>query len=130
MENPKVITVEEYKALSIKGKMKTKYMNKRCDYKGITFDSHWERDYYQLLMHRKSLGVIKDVKVHIDFPIRVKGIEICKMNIDFVITNNNGTRSFHDAKQPKTITPVFKLKAKLFKAIYGEEIEIKMRGKW
>lgn len=130
MSGAKILSMAEYKALTKKDSKQLKYRNSRCEWKGIKFDSKWERDYYQILAVRKKEGRIKDFQLHVNFPIEVEGQKICKMNIDFVIENNNGTISYEDTKSPATVTPMFKLKAKLFKAIYGHEIKVKLKGKW
>ena len=126
----KVLTMKEYEALKKAKPKRNKYNASKCEWRGMKFDSKWELDYYQILLHRKNSGKIKDVELHVNFPIEVNGEYICRMNIDFVITNLDGSKEYHDTKSPASITAMFKLKAKLFKVLYGAEVEVKLKGQW
>lgn len=122
------MNVEEYKKLILKKPKRRKYGNKKVVFDGIKFDSRWEFEYYQLLVLKKKVHKIIDFKVHVTYPIKVEGTHICNMNIDFVVVELDESKTYIDTKSKYTITPTFKLKAKLFKAIYGSEVQVKLKN--
>lgn len=119
-----ILTVEQVRAAVAKGKKKRKYGNKKTLYKGIEFDSILERDYYMILESRVKYKVIKSFDIQVRVDLFVNGDLISWLKVDFVITNNDGSLSYHDTKSIPTITPGFRIKAKLFKALFNKEIKI------
>lgn len=82
--------------------------SRRCQYKGIKFDSHWERDCYIVLEERQNRGEISDLKTNeiITFSIKNDAGKEMKMqiNIDFHFYDNRLKRHVRaDAKPPKKL---------------------------
>lgn len=96
-----------------------KYNNKssRC------ISEHWhqsikEAQYCNQLYMLKKNGDIKDYEREIDFELRVHGIKICIIRVDFVVWDKSGEKVVHEVKSYPTMTPVWNLKRKLFEALY------------
>ena len=103
----------------------TKYLNKKCEYQNIKFDSLKERNFYIYLKQLEEKGTIKDLKLQVKFPVVVNKKRICSYVSDFTYYDEFG---YHvvDVKSPITAkNPVFRLKKKLVEALYNFEIEIK-----
>ncbi len=115
-----IISIEDYKKL--KSKKKNKFGAIKVQYKGLNFDSKIERDYYILLEFRLKKNKIKKIELHKRIDLMVNGQLICFIKPDFTIVNNDDSISYHDTKG--VVTPLFKLKAKLFKSIIGKGIKI------
>lgn len=69
----------------------------------------------------ESLGLIQDLKRQVTFPLFANGKLICKLIADFRYTKG-GIDVVEDYKG--LLTPVFRLKSKLFTANYGFDLKI------
>ena len=106
-----------------------KYGAKKQIFRGITFDSKLELEYYLFLLEKKDKGLIKEIELHKRIDLIVNGQLICYIKPDFVIHNTDFSIEYHDTKG--MVTPVFRIKAKLFKALKDREIKVVKRGdKW
>lgn len=98
--------------------MFNKYKNTRVIVDGIKFDSKAESEYYQHLCQMLKLGLIESFE-------RQPKVYLSKAKIlikpDFVITENGKTH-YVDIKGFKT--PVFKIKARLWKAYMDKPLRI------
>ncbi len=99
----------------------SKYRAKRTEVDGIFFASKKEARRYIELKCLEKAGHIKDMKLQPKFPIEVRGKKICTYVADFTY--------FHCGIKEKVvedvkgfITPVYKLKRKLMKAVHGIDI--------
>ncbi|MGA2091787.1 MAG: DUF1064 domain-containing protein [Sedimentisphaerales bacterium] len=72
---------------------------------------------YQTLLR---CGQLKKVERKKRFPLVVEGVKICDYECDWVVTDKKGETAVIDAKGFKT--PVYKIKKKLMKALYGIDI--------
>lgn len=97
----------------------TKYHAKRTTIDGITFASQKEAKRYQELKLLERGGVISALAMQVPYVLSVNGDKICKYIADFAYVEN-ATLVIEDAKGFKT--PVYRLKKKLLKALYGIEI--------
>lgn len=103
----------------------TKYLNKKCEYQGIKFDSIKERNHFIYLKQLEEKGTIKDLKLQVKFTVVVNKKRVCSYIADFTYYDEFG---YHvvDVKSPITSkNPVFRLKKKLVEALYNFEIELK-----
>ena len=89
---------------------------KRTQIDGFWFDSGAEARRYQELRLMQAGGLIRDLEVHPQFPIKVNGRKICRYIADFRFTLADGSVIVEDVKGVET--DVFRLKAKLFGALY------------
>lgn len=103
----------------------SKYLNKKCEYQNIKFDSIKERNFFIYLKQLEEKGTIRDLKLQVKFPVVVNKKRICSYVSDFTYYDEFG---YHvvDVKSPITSkNPVFRLKKKLVEALYNFEIELR-----
>ena len=120
------MTPEEYKKLvadSQKGK-RPKYGNKKTEVDGIMFDSKGEANRYLELKMFQQGGVIANLQHQVRYQLTVNGMKVGVYVADFVYTDvKNGEQVIEDYKGGRaTKTPLYLLKKKLMKAIYGYDI--------
>lgn len=99
--------------------MRNKYRAIKTIIDDITFDSKKEARRYVELKLLVKAGVISDLKLQPRFDLIINGCKcgFYKADFDYI---ENGKRVTEDVKGMKT--PVYNLKKKLIKAIYGIEI--------
>lgn len=97
-----------------------KFKNIRCEVDGIKFPSIKEAIRYNDLKMMQLAGEIFDLKRQVTFKLEINAIVICSYRADFVYRDKKGKTIVEDSKG--FITPEFKLKQKLMKAIYGIDI--------
>jgi hypothetical protein len=83
----------------------------------LKFDSLREAQKYSQRCFLAAQRIIKDLQIHPSFELCVNGTKICKYVSDFAYTYN-GKQIVEDIKGVET--PAFKIKAKLFRALYPE----------
>lgn len=125
---------------------KKKYKNKIVHADGKRFDSVKERDRYFFLKDEQKAGRIRNLRAQVPFKLEVNGELICRYIADFVYEKNMGfiydgmslskgsvietdhhawSPVVEDVKSaPTAKLPLFKIKAKLMKAVHGVEISI------
>ena len=123
------LTVEEYRALLARSEARSKYNNRKADFRGESFDSEKERDYYILLLDREKRGEITDLQRQVVITIQ-KSFETpsgekyraITYKADFVYKDKLGQTHIVDVKGYKT--EVYKLKKKLlaYQGFYIEEV--------
>ncbi len=87
---------------------------------GVVYDSIAEMNYAAELAIMARAGKIHRVDRQWSVPLRVKDRLVCNMKIDFRVIYPDGKLAYIDVKGH--VTPEWRLKAKLFHAIYGYEI--------
>ncbi len=92
----------------------------RRTYEHVVYDSQAEAAYAAELHMRFRAGQLQNVEKQVTMPLLVNGRTVCKMVIDFRLTYPDGRTELQDVKG--CVTPVWRLKAKLFEAIYGYKI--------
>mgnify|MGYP001572130955 FL=1 len=100
-----------------------KYNNVRTKYAGRAFASRKEADHAATLdMLRKAKGKdkVEDVEYQCRLPLYVGGTLVTTYVADFVVTFVDGRREIHEVKGFRT--DVYKIKKKLFEAIYKIKI--------
>lgn len=118
------ISVEQYRELQAKPK-RTKYGNQKIVVDGESFDSKIEANYFHHLRLRERVGEVYGIHRQKEFVIELGGTRICALKVDFYFYDRRvrGMRAV-DIKGGPTDTQVFRLKAKLVKAMFGVEVEI------
>ena len=106
----------------------SKFHAKKTIVDGIQFDSKLEaRRWCELILLQKA-GVIQGLARQAPFEMIVNGHLICTYRADFtyqkVIGPNEIEGIVEDVKSEATITPEFRLKAKLMEALHGIVIQI------
>lgn len=111
-----------YRSLPRKSKGRNKFNAKKCTIDGITFDSGLEgRTYLEYKLEVRG-GYIKDLKIHPVYPIYIKDIKVCDVELDF---------EFYDCRVDKVrfidckgmILPMSVLKRKMVEAYYSIKVE-------
>jgi hypothetical protein len=86
-------------------------------YDGILYASKFEMEYAQMLDAYKRSGLVEWwIRQHV-FPLKVSGQHICNYIVDFVVISE-GKKHYVEVKGMET--PAYKLKYKLFKALYPD----------
>lgn len=100
---------------------------------GIEFDSKAEATRWSELRLLERGGLISGLEHHVSFPLKVGDSVVCSYEADFVYweTGPGGLprKIVEDVKSPVSKTPVYELKKKLLRAIYGLEIRETFSGK-
>lgn len=116
------ISVEEFRA-QVAGKPKrSKYGNQKTVVDGITFDSKLEARYYSNLKLREKAGEVYGVELQRPFVLTINGFLVGTYKADFCFWDSVEDR-FRVVDIKGVSTPVFKLKAKMVKALYGFNVE-------
>lgn len=98
---------------------KSKFNAKVVWIDGIRFDSTWEGKRYSQLKLLERTGEISDLQMQVPYPMEINNVVICKYLADFVYVKEDIT-IIEDAKG--FITPEYRIKKKLMKAIHNIEI--------
>ena len=104
-------------------KLDAKASPKPSKYKNVRtngFDSKKEAARYQELVLLEKAGEIQALETQVGYPLRVKDVLIGHYVADYVYWQN-GDWVVEDCKGVKT--PIYRIKCKLMKAIYGIEIK-------
>jgi hypothetical protein len=103
--------------------MGLKYKNIKTIINGITFDSKKEAGYYGILRLKEKANLIDCFEMQIRYDIVVNNQKIGFYKADFVTYKNGKVLEVIDVKSEMTKKlPVYRMKKKLIKAIYGFDI--------
>ncbi len=94
-----------------------KFNAQRTEVDGVKFASKKEATRYSELALQYKVGQILDLKLQPRYPCVVHGIPVCVYVADFEYVNLDGEVIVEDSKGFKT--PMYRLKKKLFEAIYS-----------
>lgn len=98
-----------------------KYKNKKVEIGDVTFDSKAEARRYGELLLRVRIGEIEALELQPRYPLVVEGMKIATYVADFRYRlRATGETVVEDVKGVRT--PVYRLKNKLMRALYGVEI--------
>ena len=101
--------------------MSNKYHAQKTQVDGVTFHSKKEANRYGQLKLLLQAGEISGLELQPQYPLEVNGQLITKYIGDFRYREKNGDLVLEDVKG--TYTPIYRLKKKLVKALYGIEIK-------
>ena len=104
------------------GQGRNKYGAIRTRIDGHTFDSKAEANYYAALKLRERAGEIGAIRVHPRYPLAVNGKLIATYVADFEYQVIGDGLRVDDVKG--VATPVFKIKRKLFEALYSVPLNV------
>lgn len=99
----------------------SKYRNVKTVLDGITFASKREAIRYAALKLEEKAGRIRELVPQAPFVLKVSGHKIGTYIADFIYFRD-AKLVVEDVKSPASKTPVYRLKAKLMKALYGIDI--------
>lgn len=106
------------------GGSRNKFANKKTVVDGMVFDSKKEAERWRQLALMEAAGEINDLQTQVRFPFVVNGQRVCSYVADFMYYDTRTLkRVVEDVKSPPTRkNPTYRLKFKLFRALYGFEI--------
>lgn len=100
----------------------SKYHNKKTEYDGVMYDSMREAKHAKMLDLLKHATDRKErvlrVERQVSYPFVINGLKIATYRADFVVYYGDGRVQIEEVKGVET--DVFKLKAKLMKALYPD----------
>jgi len=97
---------------------------KKQEYNGFRYDSGFEANYAQELDLRIKAKDIKGYDKQVNLDLIVNGYVVCQYRIDFIVHHNDGTTEYVECKGYQT--DVWKLKWKLFEALYSDRPDVKL----
>jgi hypothetical protein len=97
---------------------------KSANYNGYTYQSKFEAGYAQSLDLLLTANEIKKWERQINLPLEVNGYKVCDYKIDFIVYHNDGLIEYVECKG--IAFPVWRLKWKLFEALYGDKPDVKL----
>ncbi len=122
------ISTEEYLKMcgvTIKGRKSKKYKNTFVKNESGFFHSKGESERFAHLQMLEQVKIIRDLTRQTKFPLVVNDVKIGSYVSDFTYINDKGDYIVEDYKSEATLKlEVFKMKARLMKAIYGVDILI------
>lgn len=92
----------------------------------MTFDSRGESQRYLFLKSRLEAGEITNLERQCSYRLEVNGHKIADYRPDFRY-RLEGVEVIEDFKSKATITPVFRLKSKMMKALHGIDVLIVLK---
>lgn len=103
----------------------TKYLNKKCEYQGVKFDSIKEMRFFIYLKQLEEKGEIWNLRLQDKIKAIINSVVVFEYRADFTYDDSRGHHVV-DVKSPITSkNPVFRLKKKLVEALYNFEIELR-----
>jgi len=102
-----------------------KYRAKRQEFNGVQYHSKKEAAYAHELSMRMAAGDIKDWERQTKISLDVNGHHITNYYIDFIVHHNDGTMEYVEVKGFET--PEWRLKWKLFDALYGQLENVRLK---
>ena len=103
--------------------MGMKYKSVKTVLNGIAFDSKKEAGYYNVLRLKEKAKMIDRFEMQVKYDLVVNGHKIGFYKADFVTYKDGKVFEVIDVKSEMTKKlPVYRLKKKLIKAIYGFDI--------
>lgn len=95
---------------------------RKTEYGGMTYHSAFEAEYAQYLDTLKKAKQIKSWRRQVRMPLDVNNHHICNYIVDFEITHNDDSIEYTEAKGYET--DVWRMKWKLFEALYGDKFKL------
>ena len=126
----KSMSTKDFRSSVASVENKSKFNAVKTYVDGILFDSKWEAKRYSLLKIREKAGEISDLKLQVSFPLIINDIKVATYISDFTYYDLiNNSKVVEDSKG--FLTPEYKIKKKLMKAIFDidvlETMDIKSR---
>lgn len=116
-----IMTSAEYNELQFEIKPRNKFKNIKVEIDGHKFDSKGEAKYYGKKKIQLLSGELVSLELQVKYPLVVNGVNIGFYKADFRETWKSGRVDVVDFKGLRT--PVYMLKKKLMKALYGISIK-------
>ena len=98
---------------------------------GLKFDSRWEAERWGQLKAMERAGVVTQLERQIKYELSINDVKICDYVADFrdLLEEENGLSKLVIEDAKGILTPEFKLKKKMMKAIHGIDIHLSYKSK-
>jgi hypothetical protein len=108
-----------------------KYFAKKTVAMGLKFDSKWEAERWGQLKSMERAGIVTQLERQIRYDLTINDIKICSYIADFryLLEEENGLFKLVVEDAKGILTPEFKLKKKLMKAIHNIELHLSYKKK-
>ena len=108
-----------------------KYFAKKTVAMGLKFDSRWEAERWGQLKAMERAGVVDQLDRQVKYELKVNDQKICDYIADFtyLLSEEDGSSRFIVEDAKGVLTPEFKLKKKMMKAIHGIDIHLSFKPK-
>lgn len=104
--------------------MQNKYKNKKCTYDNIEFASIKERNFFIYLKQLEEKGEIWNLKLQDKIKAIINSVVVFEYRADFTYDDSRGHHVVDIKSEATCKLPVFRLKKKILKALYGIDIEV------
>ena len=121
----------KYPIIPKKTRRPNKYFAKKTLGFGLKFDSKWEAERWGQLKAMEKAGVVTQLERQIKFPLEINGQKICDYVADFryLLEEEDGSSKLVIEDAKGVLTPEFKLKKKMMKAIHNIDIHLSYKKK-
>tara|TARA_R100000149_G_scaffold57613_1_gene26585 strand:+ start:36 stop:413 length:378 start_codon:yes stop_codon:yes gene_type:complete len=108
-----------------------KYFAKKTVAMGLKFDSRWEAERWGQLKAMERAGVVTQLERQITYDLSINDVKICNYIADFryLLEEEDGLSRLVVEDAKGILTPEFKLKKKMMKAIHGIDIHLSYKNK-
>jgi len=108
-----------------------KYFAKKTIAMGLKFDSRWEAERWGQLKAMERAGIVTQLERQIKYELSINDVKICDYIADFryLLEEEDGLSKLVVEDAKGILTPEFKLKKKMMKAIHGIDIHLSYKNK-
>ena len=120
-----------YPFIPKKNRRTNKYFAKKTVAMGLTFDSRWEAERWGQLKSMERAGIVTQLERQIKYELSINDVKICNYIADFryLLEEENGLSKLVVEDAKGILTPEFKLKMKMMKAIHNIDIYLSYKKK-
>ena len=121
----------KYPIIPNKTRRPNKYFAKKTVAMGLKFDSRWEAERWGQLKSMERAGIVTQLERQIRYDLTINDVKICSYIADFryLLEEENGLFKLVVEDAKGILTPEFKLKKKLMKAIHNIELLLSYKKK-
>tara|TARA_B100001063_G_C16451347_1_gene398481 strand:- start:230 stop:604 length:375 start_codon:yes stop_codon:yes gene_type:complete len=121
----------KYPIIPNKTRRPNKYFAKKTVAMGLKFDSKWEAERWGQLKSMERAGIVTQLERQIRYDLTINDVKICSYIADFryLLEEENGLFKLVVEDAKGILTPEFKLKKKLMKAIHNIELLLSYKKK-
>ena len=121
----------KYPIIPKKTRRPNKYFAKKTVAMGLKFDSRWEAERWGQLKAMERAGVVTQLERQITYELSINDVKICNYIADFryLLEEEDGLSRLVVEDAKGILTPEFKLKKKMMKAIHGIDIHLSYKNK-
>ena len=121
----------KYPIIPKKTRRPNKYFAKKTVALGLKFDSRWEAERWGQLKSMERAGIVTQLERQIKYELSINDVKICDYIADFryLLEEEDGLSKLVIEDAKGILTPEFKLKKKMMKAIHGIDIHLSYKNK-